>query len=65
MKKSPHMMTASGRDFLPSKMKPEDVRIEDIAHALSHICRFGGHTRKHYSVAQHSLLVARILEAKG
>lgn len=56
-----NMMTVSGREFAPARLMPADIRIEDIAHALSLICRFGGHTTEHYSVAQHSLLVQRIL----
>ena len=58
---SPWILTASGRRFLLDAPRPEDVHPEDLAHALAHLCRFGGHTRVHYSVAQHSVLVASLV----
>jgi hypothetical protein len=55
------MQTYSGRQFWPLDPRPEDVCIEDIAHALSLISRFGGHTRGFYSVADHSVFVSKLV----
>ena len=46
-----------GGAFWPLDPIPEEVHLEDIAHALSMQCRWGGHVRQFYSVAQHCLLV--------
>lgn len=35
---------------------PEKIKIEDIAHSLSLICRFTGHTKKFFSVAEHCIM---------
>lgn len=52
------IVTSSGRQFSYLDPRPHMIDICDIAHALSQICRFNGHTSLFYSVAQHSLLVA-------
>jgi len=49
------IQTWSGIAFEPLNPRVEDVRVEDIAHSLSLICRFNGHCARHYSVAEHSL----------
>jgi hypothetical protein len=55
------MMTFTGGTFYPYDMRDEDFRVEDIAHALSMLCRYGGHCREFYSVAEHSVHVSRIV----
>lgn len=52
--------TASGVAFYHGDPKPEEINIGDIAHALSLICRFGGHVKQFYSVAQHCVMVSNI-----
>lgn len=44
---------------------PESIRLADIAHVLSMQCRYGGHLRSHYSVAEHSVLVGELVRAKA
>lgn len=57
--------TFTGNRFDPLNPDPLFIRILDIAHALSNITRFSGHTSRFYSVAIHSVLVSKILEHQG
>lgn len=57
------IMTASGKLLMPfGPPEPHDIDIEDIAHALAMVCRWGGSSKYFYSVAQHSFLVSTIVE---
>jgi len=55
------MQTHSGKAYHHRSPRQESIDINDIAHALSMICRFGGHTWHFYSVAEHSVLVSQVV----
>lgn len=46
--------TFTGRYINLTDPDPEDIYPADIAIGLARLCRFGGHTKKIYSVAEHS-----------
>jgi hypothetical protein len=52
------MQTYTGIQFYPLDPRPEEVVPDDIAHALSMICRYGGHSHMFYSVAEHCVLMS-------
>lgn len=64
-RKGDYIGTFTGKRFWPLDPKPEDVDLEDVAHALSNICRFNGHTWYFYSVAAHSINVFELLKRHG
>lgn len=57
--------TRSGQVLNLDFIKPENVRIEDIAHSLSFQCRFNGHTERFYSVAEHSLVLRDLVREES
>ena len=52
------IQTYSGKRFHFLSPSPEELDIEDIAHALGLTCRYGGHSRQFFSVAQHCVLAS-------
>lgn len=55
----------SGNYFDLSEPKQDQFTIEDVAGALSKICRFGGQIDRFYSVAEHSVLCMKVAESDG
>lgn len=55
------MHTFTGRAFYPLDPRPDDIDERDIAHALSLVCRYGGHVKRFYSVAEHCVHIATYL----
>lgn len=57
--------TYTGRMVTPLQPDPATLSITDIAYALSNKCRYSGHTAMFYSVAEHSVIMARFALNRG
>lgn len=60
-----YILTYKKKEFYPLEPRIEDIDIEDIAHALSLLCRANGHFKHFYSVALHSINCAYEAQARG
>jgi len=60
-----YITTYTGKHFEPANPDPEMIQIEDIAHALSLICRGNGHVKSFWSVGQHCISCAKEACARG
>src|SRR3954453_21190247 len=63
--RGPYLQSVWGRGGNAIDPDPEQLDAGDIARALGNQCRFGGHCRAFYSVAQHSVIVSRLVEERG
>lgn len=59
------VQTFTGKQFYPLDPRPGEVCVEDVAHALANVCRFAGHCRQFYSVAQHSIACSLFAPAES
>ena len=58
------IQSASGKVVTPLNLRPEQVNIHDIAHALANKCRYTGHTREFMGVGQHCLFGSELIDPK-
>jgi hypothetical protein len=58
---NPITLTYTGKYINVMNLQPEDIDIEDIAHALSMQCRYNGHVREFYSVAEHCFRLSLVV----
>jgi 5'-deoxynucleotidase YfbR-like HD superfamily hydrolase len=55
------ILTSTGKHFDLIDPQPDMIDVIDIASALANLCRFSGHCRFYYSVAQHSAMASQIV----
>lgn len=60
-----YIQTYTGRIIDFENIKPEDIDIVDAAHSLAGQCRYLSHCVRHYSIAQHNVLVSQYLQYIG
>ena len=65
MTMSEYITTYTGKHFRPLEPDPQLIKIEDIAHALSMICRGNGHVKTFWSVGEHCICCAREAAERG
>lgn len=58
------IQTYTGGQYWPLDPAAADVNIVDVAHALSLLCRYTGQIKRFYSVAEHSIHVASLVEPR-
>lgn len=63
--KKDYIITYKKVQMCPLEPKPEDFSIEDIAHALSYMCRANGHIRNFFSVGQHCINCSKEAKIRG
>jgi hypothetical protein len=59
------IQTYTGGAFWPLDPREDEIRLADISHALAFQCRFGGHCRRFYSVAEHCVLLSYLVEPQA
>ena len=57
--------TKSGVEVDLANFTPEMIKLEDIAHGLSNLCRYNGQTSMYYSVAEHCVLLCQYAHEQG
>ncbi len=55
------ILTSSGNYFKFDDLESNVIDIRSIGHSISKLCRFNGHTKRHYSVAQHSVITSHLV----